>query len=172
MQRDTVKARYQRLRTALFWIVSYGTTTVPRDNPEAMPFCEVCGRPALTVNRDRPPKGFQVHHIRYAKDTPIYTQYKNKLMYLSDLCKYARGLNPPSNEFALLCGKHHYAVEQMVRWPADSFDALAHLVGRTRAYSGKTTGGSIARRIAATQAALRARAAHGSAAAAPAAPPA
>ena len=166
MKRRTKRDRYRLARVRLFNLVCGTETCLPGEVPRHLPHCQVCGRPALTLDGQRPRKGFQVHHIFYADKTPRHSEYVDRTAYAEAMVNYAICLSTEQrvSQLAVLCKRHHYLVEMLAAFPSDAAAAMVHLARRTAEMQGRSTGGSIAARIAATAAALRRRGGSASAA--------
>ena len=70
----------------------------------------------------KPGKGFTFHHKVYGQKS--YRDFPTKSGYTDFLFEEIDAA--PSN-FALLCKKHHFAVEQGKRWKRDNFKRYAKL---------------------------------------------
>ena len=87
--------------------------------------CQVCE--AAYETRQGRRKGFTVHHVWYVQGEKTYRDFKN-------VDKYHEYLEPIVQErlaaggFALLCLRHHYAVEEGARWEPAKFRRYSWLV--------------------------------------------
>ena len=81
--------------------------------------CYVCGK------RYRPSRGFAIHHIKYFDGEKIYSDFSNSELYhqyLKDVID-RRG----STGFALLCRKHHFAIERLLRYKPETLRRMIRL---------------------------------------------
>ena len=74
-------------------------------------------------------KGFTFHHLKYNRNEKIYKDFKNSADYHEYLSVQIQS-NP--KRFVLLCRKHHFAIERMVRWHPDTLRRAYDVASRTR----------------------------------------
>ena len=91
--------------------------------------CAICGRSAIHKQRGTPNKSFQIHHVFYTDEGPHYEDYSTKARYLDALYQYIMFDSEyyPEDEFALLCMRHHFALEQLLGWQPKTYTRLAML---------------------------------------------
>ena len=87
--------------------------------------CHICEAPYETRLGRR--KGYAIHHVWYARDEKTYLDFKSVPEYHAYLEPIVAS-RPDSGSFALLCMKHHYAVESGCRWEPHNFARYAMLV--------------------------------------------
>ena len=74
-------------------------------------------------------KNFAFHHIRYLQGEKTYADFKNSIDYNRYLCGR---IKEHPQDFALLCNRHHTAVEKLKRYRRDRFGRLLLMVVLSR----------------------------------------
>ena len=81
--------------------------------------CYVCGKVYRTG------KGFAIHHIKYFKHEKTYKDFNNSELYHEYLLNVIRKRG--STGFALLCKKHHFAIERLLRYKPETLRRMVRL---------------------------------------------
>ena len=71
-------------------------------------------------------KGFAIHHVKYLKSEKMYQDFKNPddyHFYLHEIIQ-----KKGTGNFALLCGKHHFAVERLKRWEPAKLKRMLEII--------------------------------------------
>lgn len=87
------------------------------------------GKCAVRTCKSKFKKGSTIHHLSYRDNEKIYSDF-------SDPLEYYKYLEPivcaEPDRFLPLCFKHHYAVEWLKKYNADTLESILDIVAMSR----------------------------------------